>query len=288
MTKPLKIAAIILVISAGLLGSYWIIKDAKKADSETAGFSLENAIKPGGTLFKYIEKATQDIQGAIPNNGATSTIALDNALPANAENSSNLTEMIAKIVAGKIIEKNKSGLAKTETGEPKLLMPDEKVLLQELTNQLANLNTGSLNLNQPINEVDLKISKNNSKEAQIKYIESIGKISKTNFGKLDKNILDSLKETTIIGDTYSLQKAVEAYKSTIDNYLELEIPSDWLNFHKQAITHFQNAVVVYGALADFQNDPIKAHLAIEIVEQLITNAQSIQNQLNQKIKEIGL
>lgn len=273
-----------MVIGAGLLGSYWIIKDAKKTTGETAGFSLADAVKPGGTLFKYVEKAVQDLQGAkeIIGNENLNTQPLRG-------NPDNLTEMLAKIIAGKILEENKDGLIKTGTGEPKLLMPNEQALLQELTVQLTNLNTGSLNLNQPINESDLKISHDNSKEAQIKYLEDIKKISETNFGKLNnKTAIDLLKEASITGNTSSLNNLVNVYKLIVNDYLHTEFPSSWLSFHKQVITHFQNATTIYQVLADFQNDPIKAYLAIEMVDQLITSAENIQGLLNQKVKDIGL
>ncbi|HDH31590.1 MAG TPA: hypothetical protein ENH26_02340, partial [Candidatus Wolfebacteria bacterium] len=178
MIKPLKIAVITLIISGGLLGSYWIIKDAKQTTGETAGFSFEEAIKPGGTLFKYVEETVQEIKENIENK-TTNYLELNNQIPKNS--SANLTEIIAQIVAGKILEENKGGFAKTEEGEPKLSMPDDETLIQELTDQLTNLDTNLLNLGQPISETNLKISQNNSQEAQIKYIENIQQITKTNF-----------------------------------------------------------------------------------------------------------
>lgn len=284
MIKPLKIAVITLIISGGLLGSYWIIKDAKQTTGETAGFSFEEAIKPGGTLFKYVEETVQEIKENIENK-TTNYLELNNQIPKNS--SANLTEIIAQIVAGKILEENKGGFAKTEEGEPKLSMPDDETLIQELTDQLTNLDTNLLNLGQPISETNLKISQNNSQEAQIKYIENIQQITKTNFDKLNgKSALDILSATPITGNVSSLENLVDVYKSTINDYFKLETPSNWLNFHKQAITYFQNASTIYQTLADFQNDPVKAYLAFGMVEQLINNAESIQDLLNQKIKKI--
>ncbi|MEK7555548.1 MAG: hypothetical protein AAB516_01880 [Patescibacteria group bacterium] len=278
--KALKIAAMILVISAGLLGSYWIIKDAKKADSETAGFSLEDAIKPGGTLFKYIEKAAQDIQGAVPNNNATSSI--------NTDDSSNLTEMIAKVIANKVIEQNKNGLTKTETGEQKLAAPNQEVIIQELTRQLSNLDSNLLNPNQPINENDLNISQDNSQEAQIKYIEKISKIHQNYFWGFNKDFLAVLSDAFERNDTVPANQLANIYKNTSDDFLNLTVPSDWLEIHKRLISYFQTSEFVLRAVANYSNDPVKALMALDVIDHLLIDGKTNRELFNQKIKELEL
>ncbi len=279
-----KITIITLIIGAGLLGSYWIIQDAKQTAGETAGFSFEQKINLENAPLKAIKESIQEIQKIIKNENLNS-LSLNNQLP---ENSNNLTEIVAKAVVSGILEKNKGELTMTEQGEPKLLMPNKEALLQELTNQLANLDAGLLNLNQPINRADLKISQDNSLEAQNKYIEGIRIITQVRFGNFPKqNISDILEKTINTGDTTQVKKLSKLYRSVIGDYLALEVPLRWLNFHKKVLTHFQNAEVIYSTLANFQNDPLKSLLAIEAWYKLPQSAQKIQEVFKAKSLKIG-
>ncbi|MEE8131699.1 MAG: hypothetical protein V3T98_01515 [Candidatus Paceibacterota bacterium] len=274
MIKPLKIAVITLIIGGGLLGSYWIIQDAKQTTGETVGFSLEEAIKPGGTLFKYIEEAVQEIQ------------EVQEIIENEEVGSSNLTEIIAKAIAGKIIEENKSGLAKTEQGEPKLLMPDEETIIQELTSQLTNLDSGLFDLNQLINENNIKISQDNSLGNKGRYLDITGGIILENSNATYNNPVKVLEKAVNSGITLDIKKLADTYQNIFNSFLNTSVPSDWLNLHKQYLILLKKSEIIYRGIADFQNDPVKAHLLIELVPEIIKEEVIIKEEYYKKALEI--
>lgn len=263
--KFIKLTTIILIISAGLIGSFWIIKDAKKTTSETAGFSLENAVKPGGTLFKYVEKAAQDIT-----NDAS-------------KNSFNLTESLSKSV----FEQIKSTDFPNQNNEN--LSADINLMSGNLANNILEKQLLDFNLIFDINNSDLKISQDNSQEAKIKYLETIGKINKNNLGDFNKNYLEVIIDVFQKLDISSAVQLTNIYKNLANDYLNITVPNDWVDIHKELIIHFKNSEIVYRTLSNYLNDPVGGYLALEIIEEIaVDNSELVQNFLNEKIKEIGL
>ena len=151
-----------------------------------------------------------------------------------------------------------------------------------------SLKNNPFNLNQPINEANLKISQDNSKEAQIKYITAIAEISRNRMAGFNKSYQNVLSDVVEKNDLPSANHFADIQKNMANDYLNLIVPSDLLNIHKKLITHFKNSELVFRAISDYPNDPIKASLAVQAIDQLETNVQLIQVSLYQKTKEIGL
>ena len=256
--KLLKLITITLIISAGLIGSYWIMQDTKQTTGETAGFSFEEAIKPGGTLFKYVEEAVQKI-----------TNKTDDSVP---KNSFNLTKNLSQSIFEQIKLTNSSN-------QERVLSTDVDLILK---NSQFNFNFIST-----INDANLKISQDNSRETKIKYLDTIREINKKELGNFNKNYLEVIIDVFQKLDSSSAIRWVNIYKNLANNYLNVTVPADWLDVHKKMIIYFKNSEIVYQAMASYLTDPIRGYLTLEIIEEMVVNdGQRVQNLLNEKIQKI--
>lgn len=269
--KFIKSASIILIIGAGLIGSYWIIKDVKQTTSETAGFSfsLENAVKPGGTLFQYIEKTVQQFTG--DNSGL-------NNIP---DDSFNLTKSISQNIFQQI---QSTGLPVAT--EDNVLSADVNLTTNNLVGNVIKNNLPQLNFISHIDSSKIKISQDNSREAQIKYLDTIQVLNKKNTVGFDKHYLEVIIDVFQKLNMSSAVELANVYKDLADDYLNLEVPSDLLSIHQSVIVFYKNSETVYRAMSDYINDPIKGYMALEMVEGLLDELVKIQNIFNEKIKEI--
>lgn len=264
MMKPPRLGLIILILSLVFAGTYFIAN------------VLKHSGKPTGSAQQ------------LP------SIKLSSLKPApfsseNFDEKNNLTESLSKNVFEEIKKQ-------TETNPDFFSsLPDVNTISQKILED--SLRNNSFDLDQPINEADLKISQDNSREAKIRYLKEIEQITQNRFNnsKYIKFITTPAQiteafESDCFGDgTSPLNSELTVlYKNLANDYLILNVPSDWLDFHKQSISHFQKANLVYLALANCSKDMIKAYLAVQEISPLIEKAQEIQNSLIQKYKEIGL
>ena len=144
-----------------------------------------------------------------------------------------------------------------------------------------SLKNNQFNLSQPVNESDLKISQDNSKEAKIQYITAIAEIGRNRMAGFNKNYQDVLSDVVEKNDLSSASRFADINKNMANDSLNLIVPSDLLNIHKTLITHFKNSEIVFRIISDYPNDPIKAYLAVQAIDQLEASLQGIQAPLNQ-------
>lgn len=193
----------------------------------------------------------------------------------------NLTDNLIHLYEKSIYQENASGL-KNINGQNGLKPLSE--------NSLASLINESDNehLNIPsFEEKDIKISNDNSKEAQLAYLRKLGEISTNNFSGFNKNISDVLKETISQNKTSSLEKYLEIASKQIDDLLALETPPLWKSFHLQNLNLWQKKLIVYGALVNTNNDPLKTILAIKEIFNVFEENDNLQKILDEKIKELN-
>ena len=108
------------------------------------------------------------------------------------------------------------------------------------------------------------------------------------FKNFDKSVSNVLKDAFEKGDTSSSKKLSENYNCVFNDLINTPVPSDWVSFHKDLLTHYQNCKIVYEAIGNYQNDPIKASFALDAIKELINSAEQLQTIFEIKAKSVGL
>lgn len=279
----IKLGAVILILTAGLAGGYLIIKNSKSAGSngyvtiESSGKAPENSPKPP---IQWVEKAREFISHPIEELKKFSDKTVSEpAEEAGLSNSPlNLTDFVAKSVSGQMQYLSQSG-EDFDPNDPKNQEAIEKAM--------ADLSSASLFDETTINDKDLKISQDNSAEAQTVYVEKVIKIR--NRPELGPEVfLNVLKETFEKNNIKIAKQFALANGNAANEYLDLTIPSEWLDIHKKLISYFKTWQEIYLVIADYYNDPIKASKALEVIDQLLIDNENIRNLFIQKAKNIGL
>lgn len=246
--KKFKIAAAVLILGAGLIGSYLVVRNSGIKNLNTAA-EIKNLIQKGGEAL--VQNPIQWIENNSSNN-----------------EKNNLTGALAQSVFEQF---------KMEKG-----LSDNDEINEVLKKQLTGLQLIS-----QINDSELKISSDNSKEAKIRHLKTIGEINQKDVGDFKKTYLEVVIDVFQKLDSSSARRLADIYGKLANDYLAIEVPSDWLDLHKTTIVHFKNSQTVYSAMADYHNDPIKGYLALEIIENIaVDNAKEVIGLLNEKIREI--
>ncbi|NCO15551.1 hypothetical protein COW77_02200 [Candidatus Wolfebacteria bacterium CG18_big_fil_WC_8_21_14_2_50_39_7] len=282
--NPVKIAAIVLVISAGLIGSYFIIKNPVPASlpNETNDVS---ALKPlVQNPLKWVENTVKSLTDNSPVEGGTNTKTEN-------KNTTNLTELVAKTMFGqmKILDQGEKNPFQGQGFDSN--DPQSQQLIQEA---LVNIQDPAALFNPSVENKDLKISTDNSLEAKVQYLKIIGDISRKHLGNSDyqrsaEQIIQEAEQDCLSyrSDSINLRLAA-SYKNTAQDYLGTSVSSDWTALHKQMITYFKKGNLIYETLGYCSEDPIKGYLAAQELPQFISGAQIIQEALNKKAAEVGL
>ncbi|MDP3014880.1 MAG: hypothetical protein Q8N28_00425 [bacterium] len=271
--NPLKLGAIILILTAGLAGGYLIIKDSKPAGSgsyitlESSGEAVEKSPK---SPIQWMEKAKEFISNPIESLGLNNKADgnnLDNAA------SFNLTEFVAKSVAGQMQTLDQQGVENIDPNDPQNQEAIKKAM--------AELQNFSL-FDESISDKDLKISSDNSKEAKSKYLIETTQIILKNFNeqKMDpKKALEMLVDNL---NTSGVSQIADAYSKIFNGFLNTETPLDYLSLHKRYVVLLKKAKETYQGLVDYNNDPVRAALSMQLVSKIAETEMEIRNEYYQK------
>ncbi|MEK9154476.1 MAG: hypothetical protein AAB596_00145 [Patescibacteria group bacterium] len=285
----LKIAAMILILFAGLTGSYFILKNS--APNVEADQSLTDAKKTIDKIsaqnpIQWLKDLNPDIYSGLEN--LTDVKKINNQALAS-QQTVNLTEFVAKSMFGQMKEMDQGSDNPFEGFDSN--NPESQKLIEEA---LAGLQDPQLIFSVLVDDKDIKISQDNSREAKKDYLKEIELISQNRFRdpkyqRTAKQITKDIESDCFLTGNSSLNQELNTlYQNLAKDYLNLIIPSDWSDIHKQIIIHFKNASLIYQALADCSKDPIKGYLAAQTLPQLSEKAQEVQDLLSEKSKAIGL
>lgn len=252
----IKLGAIILILTAGLAGGYLIVKDSKTAGSgnyitlESSGEAAGNSQK---SPIQWVEKAKEFISNPVESLGLGAQTGGNN--PADGA-SLNLTEFVAKSVSNQMQTMDQKGAENIDPNDPQ-----NQEMIQKA---MAELQSQSL-FDESISDKDLKISSDNSKEAKEKYLMEAGQIILNNFNeqKMDpKKALEMLVNNLNIS---GVSQIADAYSKIFDGFLNTKIPSDYLSLHKRYVVLLKKAKETYQGLVDYNNDPVRAGLSMQLV-----------------------
>jgi len=275
--NPIKITTIILIISAGLVGSYFIVKKASPPISDREDVSplnetdslFQKPIQWVEKLKDFVNKQEEEPQNPAP------------------EDSLNLTKMVAGSLFGRMKNLDQSSKNPFEGQGIDINDPENQKLIEEAVADITDP------FNPKIENKNLKISGDNSKEAKLNYLKSIQEIGQKYFGNpgfkrdSDQLIKDINQDCLGNGNTVNSKIAI-AYNDIATNYLNINVPSDWLDIHRTVIIYTKRGHLIFKALANCAMDPIKGWLAMKALPQFASESQIIQEVLKKKAAEISL
>ena len=281
--NPVKIAAIVLIISAGLVGSYFIVKKASPPISDKEDISPLNETN---SLFQkpiqWVEKLKDFVnkQQEEPENSAANT-----SVPA--DDSFNLTKFVAGSLFGRMKNLDQSSKNSFEGQGIDINDPENQKLIEEAMADITDP------FNPKIENKDLKISGDNSKEAKLSYLKSIQEIGQKYFSNPDfkrdsDQLMEDINQDCLGNGNTVNSKIASAYNDIAVNYLNLNIPSDWSDTHREMIIYVKRGYLIFDALANCSIDPIKGYLAGRTLPQFASESQTIQEALKEKAVEISL
>lgn len=282
----IKITAIVLILFAGIAGSYIIVKNSLPKmelaeKKENIGKSIDSIVK---NPIQWIKNA---ISSDAVNNTYGGNSSLNKEFADKNLNSPNFTEFAAKSFFNQMKILDQQGKNPFDD-----FNPDDPEGRKFIENSIASIQNPSQIFNILINDNDLKISDDNSKEAVIQYLKEIEQINNNQLGNIknldaDQMIRDLQNDCFANNPSSSNRKLAALYKNLADDYLNLMAPRDLLAFHTASINHFKKSNLIYSALADCFSDPIKSGLVIDELQGLLEKEKEIQNMLNQIWEEIN-
>lgn len=250
--KPPKLGLIILILGGVALGTYFL------------AYIFKSSTNQSPTLSSSIKLSSPAPQPA-PSLG-------------NFDEKNNLTKNFGDTLYKQIQTEIQTGNLPTNANS----------LSEELANKVINNSLSDFQLISTINDSDLKISPDISREAKNQYLKTLGEINVKDFGDFKENYLQIIIDTYQKLNYTSAAHAANIYKNLANDYLNLTVPKDWVDVHKRLIIYVKNTEIIYRAMANYPTDPIKGYLALESIDSWISNAQEIQAILGEKIKEVAL
>ena len=200
----------------------------------------------------------------------------------------NLTEFVAKSSFTQMKNLDQSGKEPFENMDPN--DPQNKAFIEKA---IAGIGDPSSFFNPTVDEKDLKISQDNSKEAKIQYLKELEQITNNHlnnpkyFREIEQ-IAKDIQTDCLTGGLSIHKELAQLQRDLLKDNLNLTIPQDWLSLHKDSINYYKKANLIYSALAGCFQDPIKGSLAAQALPQLIKENQIIQNAFYDKWLEMGL
>ena len=268
-----RFATIIFIIGAGLVVSYFIIYDSPSDEIKTV--SKNEVRKISESVLPTDEKPKTQLQWVENFNSLNKTSG--DALTS----SNNLTLSLGQEMVEQI--KLSPGIFDFEKGN---LSAGANLLSNRLINNAFTSN--QLGLVFVLDGTVLKTSSNNSTEAKANYLKTVGELNKKNFADFNKSYPVVIYETYGENNPASAVQLADIYQGLAKELSALSAPSDYLELHKRIILSYKNAEVVYRAMANYSQDPIKGYLALEMVQGLIDGIEEVQKVIFAEAKEVNL
>ncbi|MCL4437646.1 hypothetical protein M1513_01235 [Patescibacteria group bacterium] len=271
-----KIAAIVFVISAGIIASYMILKNsAPKYDSTKNGLTEENSTSSASqNPIKWLSKTIKDsgignLTGELKSLFASEEEKI--SLPENIDfENINLTEFVAKSSFTQMKNLDQSGQ------DPFSIDPNDPASKEFIEKAIAGIQNPAALFNPTVSDSELNISRDNSKEARKEYLAKAGQIilekAKYDVANREKAIGDFSNNLNVSG----INSIVNTYAKYIDNFINMKTPSVYLDLHKRYIVFLKKSKMIYQGMADYGKDPIKASLSIQLIPDLLNEELATQ------------
>jgi len=259
--KTLKSGLIVLVVIAFLVGAYFATNPGRQSSS-----SAKNS--PNIKLSSLNQ---------IVNTDSSSNQTSNNAAY-NFNDKNNLTKVIGENVFNKIKEQEETN---SDFSLPSLDV--NAVSRQIAADSLKSFKEDQLNFGKiTIDDKDLKISYDNSPQGKGQYLQATAEIIQKNSNDLYGNPMKAVSDAVNSGDISKIKFLADTYRAIFSAFLNTPVPSDWIGIHKEYLVLLKKSESVYQGIADFQNDPVKAYLLIQVASENLKTEAEIKNQYYQK------
>lgn len=194
------------------------------------------------------------------------------------KDTNNLTDQLAQTLSQNILEMNNGFSQGTST----IALPSS----ESLGNAVGQAAAGQNLQFRVFTEKDIRVDSDNSPVAQLTYMGSLKDIANKNFGNFKTPIADILNNFFEKNDPSALAKYVDIAGKEVADLLALKVPQQLSVWHLQNINLWGKKLVVYKAILDLNNDPLKAAMAIQQVNGIGQENDNLQNVLNGYIKKL--
>jgi len=251
----------------------------KIAARTLAAMALIGAVLLVGLLFLGKKSEIKISLKGTPQQESPQPLPSNLALPEK----QNYTDLAAKEVADQIIEKNQEGPLKQGDGLALILNPT-KVLEAMAISAMAAREKEAFTFS----EKDLNIVAD-SKDASKAYLDSLQSVINTTIGDYQKeNLLVLAQQAILGGDVQGLANFVTRSDQALNKLQKLPVPLSWVKFHKEVILTTAEARGLARDFAVWQDDPLRALLALESYKTFEQKLQSLLNEFAQRAKAEGL
>ena len=196
----------------------------------------------------------------------------------NSENTDNLTDQVAQGLSQNILQMNNG----FDQGTSTIKLPSSDSLGNMIAGSAANQD-----LQFPVfSQKDIRVLSNNTPEAQQIYLTVIRTMTQRNFGGFKTPIIDILNTFFEKGDSAPLAKYVDIAGKEVSDLLALKVPQQLSPWHLQNLNLWEKKIIVYKAILNLNDDPLKAALAIQQVNGIGQENENIQGVLNDYVKKL--
>ena len=264
--KKRKIISAAIVLS-GLILSLIILNLPDKSGQKTASV---NGVGSGNDNSGFQYQVNKD------RNLVTNPISADNGTPVT----DNLTDTMTQNISQGIFQAN-SDISSNGTSSIKL--PNSDSLGNMISQSIANQSLQSPTFSQK----DILVSSDNSSSSQLAYVDAIGDITRKDFAGFTGNIVTFVNNFFNNNDPSGLSRYVDIAEKEVSDLLALRIPTQLSAWHLQNLNLWEKKLVVYNAILDLNNDPLKAALAIQEINNVGQENEDLQNTLNNYVKKLA-
>jgi len=193
----------------------------------------------------------------------------------------NLTEFFIKNVGEDITKQGPGGPANIDgvSYSSYLSAPDPELTVEELIAEAAE-KFDPETLRPTVNDTDLTIYGDNSKESLASYFNDFQKIISDASEEIPLEFVTG--EITMEG----MALVAEIYGKSIDKFYELPVPSSALSFHKRQIELLGVKKNIFETIINYQKDPITTVLAIQELEKNNREFEELAAQMSKFISEL--
>ena len=278
--KNFIIAKAIFIIIAGLVGSYFIIKSDggiklsdEKLKKENISDKFSNLIEKNPIQWIKDNFQIENFGDKIKNAGQA---------VGNKNQPINLTEFIAQSSFNQMKFLDQNGENPFEIDSKN---SESRKIIESA---IAGIQNPDLIFNPTVDDKDLKISFDNSEEAQFNYFKKMQQINKDlinpKYQRSAMQIINDFESDCLGSGSYMNMETANLYQNLSNAYLNLIVPSIQLDLHKKIIIYYKKSDLVYRAIANCKKDPVKGYLAVQALPQLEDQSREMQNYLTDLLK----